>query len=94
MLVFDIAEFTQNTSKVFDAALTEEVVLNNDEGNSYKFPYRTSPKGLIEPSTENGEIWFKIRVPAYFEPLSLLRKLQRGLVTAASMPQAVFCLIV
>jgi hypothetical protein len=36
MLVFDVAEFTQNTSKVFDAALTEEVVINNDGNISSK----------------------------------------------------------
>jgi hypothetical protein len=36
MLVFEVSEFTQNTSKVFNAALTEEVVINNNDGNSYR----------------------------------------------------------
>jgi hypothetical protein len=36
MLVFDISEFTQNATKVFDAALTDEVIINNKDGNSYK----------------------------------------------------------
>jgi hypothetical protein len=36
MLVFDISEFTQNAAKVFDAALTEEVIISNKDGNSYK----------------------------------------------------------
>ena len=36
MLVFDISEFTQNSTKVLDAALTDEVILKNYNGNSYK----------------------------------------------------------
>jgi hypothetical protein len=36
MLVFDIVEFTKNTAKVFNSALTDEVIINNDDGNSYK----------------------------------------------------------
>ena len=36
MLVFDIADFTQNATKVFDAALTDEVIINNKNGRSYK----------------------------------------------------------
>jgi hypothetical protein len=36
MLVFDISEFTQNATKVFDAALTDDVIINNKDGNSYK----------------------------------------------------------
>jgi hypothetical protein len=29
MLVFDISDFTQNAAKIFDAALTNEVIINN-----------------------------------------------------------------
>ena len=36
MLVFDISEFTQDANKVFKAALTDEVIINNNDGNSYK----------------------------------------------------------
>jgi hypothetical protein len=36
MLVFDISDFTQNATKVFDAALTNEVIVNNKDGKSYK----------------------------------------------------------
>ena len=36
MLVFDFSDFTKNTSKVFDAALTDEVIINNKDGRSYK----------------------------------------------------------
>jgi len=36
MLVFDISDFSQNVAKVFDAALTDEVIVNNKDGRSYK----------------------------------------------------------
>jgi hypothetical protein len=36
MLVFDISEFVQNTTKVFNAALTDEVIINNSDGNTYR----------------------------------------------------------
>jgi len=31
MLVFDVSEFTQNATKVFNSALTDEVIINNVE---------------------------------------------------------------
>jgi len=36
MLIFDISDFTQNVAKVFDAALTDEVIINNKNGKSYR----------------------------------------------------------
>ena len=36
MQVFDFAEFTQDISKVFSIALVDEVIINNNDGNSYK----------------------------------------------------------
>jgi len=36
MLVFDISEFTKNSTKVFEAALNDEVILKNSDGNSFK----------------------------------------------------------
>jgi hypothetical protein len=46
MLVFDIADFTQNAAKVFDAALTHEVVINNNDGKRYKIlPINDDNKG-------------------------------------------------
>ena len=36
MLVLDISDFIQNTNKVLDAALTEEIILKSNNGNSYK----------------------------------------------------------
>ena len=36
MLVFSISDFSQNMENVFDAALTNEVIINNNNGRSYK----------------------------------------------------------
>jgi hypothetical protein len=49
MLVFDISEFTKNTSKVFDATLTDEVIINNKDGKSYKLlPIKKTEKSPFE----------------------------------------------
>ena len=36
MLIFSVSDFTQDTKKVFDATLTDEVIIKNNDGNSYK----------------------------------------------------------
>ena len=36
MLVFSISDFSKDTKKVFDAVLTNEVIINNYDGNSFK----------------------------------------------------------
>ncbi len=36
MLVFSISDFIQKAAQVFDAALTDEVVINNNDGRSFK----------------------------------------------------------
>ena len=36
MLVLDIADFSQNVNKAFDAALNDEVIVNSINGISYK----------------------------------------------------------
>ena len=49
MLIFDISEFTKNTTKVFDATLTDEVIINNKDGNSYKLlPVKKAEKSPFE----------------------------------------------
>jgi len=49
MLVFSISEFTQNTKKVFDSALTDDVVINNNDGKSYKLlPVKETGKSPFE----------------------------------------------
>jgi len=46
MQVFDIAEFTQDITKVFNTALIDEVIINNNDGNRYKLlPIKTDIKG-------------------------------------------------
>ena len=50
MLVFDISDFSQNTRKVFDAALNDEVIINNKNGMSYKIlPIKNSQKNGDSP---------------------------------------------
>ncbi|MDR1316611.1 MAG: prevent-host-death protein [Spirochaetales bacterium] len=36
MQVFDYTEFSQDMTKAFNAALVDEVIINNRDGNSYK----------------------------------------------------------
>jgi len=44
--VFDYSELTQDISKVFDAALVEEVIINSKDGASYRLlPVGINPEG-------------------------------------------------
>jgi hypothetical protein len=36
MLIFDYTDFTQDATKILDAALTNEVIVNSKDGNRYK----------------------------------------------------------
>ena len=36
MLVFDISEFTRDSTKVLKAALSDDVIISNNDGNNYK----------------------------------------------------------
>jgi hypothetical protein len=36
MLIIDVSDFSQDVTKVLDAALTEEVIINNKDGMKYK----------------------------------------------------------
>ena len=36
MLVFSVSDFTQDAKKIFDATLTDEVIIKNNDGNNYK----------------------------------------------------------
>jgi hypothetical protein len=43
MQVFDYNELTQNVIKIFDAALVDEVIINNKNGQSYKIlPFKNN----------------------------------------------------
>jgi hypothetical protein len=49
MLVFDVSEFIKNTKRIFDLALTDEVIINNNDGKSYKLlPIKQTGKSLFE----------------------------------------------
>ena len=52
MLVYDISEFTQNATKIFDEASTDEVIITNNDGKSYKitqvFNYPQEGKSPLE----------------------------------------------
>jgi hypothetical protein len=46
MQIFDYNEFTQNITKVFNAALVDEVIITNKDGNSYKLlPIKNNSTG-------------------------------------------------
>jgi len=36
MLVFSVSDFSKDTEKIFNAALKSEVIINNNDGNSFK----------------------------------------------------------
>jgi hypothetical protein len=36
MLVFDYTDFNRDATKIFEAALTDEVIVHNKDGNRYK----------------------------------------------------------
>jgi len=44
MLIFSMSDFSKDTKKVFDAALTGEVVVNNYDGNSFKIVPINNPE--------------------------------------------------
>jgi hypothetical protein len=62
VLVFDVSEFVQNATKVFNAALTDEVIINNSDGNTYKLlpikqqtaksPFEDIPRVKLDITTQ------------------------------------------
>jgi len=53
MLIFEISEFTKNSTKVLDAALTDEVILKNNNGNCYKLVPIVEKASLKKSPFEN-----------------------------------------
>ena len=50
MLVVDISDFSKNMTKIFDAALTDEVIVNNKDGMSYRIlPIKNSERKEKSP---------------------------------------------
>jgi hypothetical protein len=61
VLVFDVSEFVKNAAKIFNSALTDEVIINNDDGNSYKLlpikqtgesPFEDIPRIKLDITTQ------------------------------------------
>ena len=60
MLVFNISEFTQDATKIFNAAQTNEVIINSDDGKSYRLlpvkngnsPFDNIPKVKLGVTTQ------------------------------------------
>jgi hypothetical protein len=77
MLVFDFSEFTQNATKVFAAALTDEVIINNKDGNSYKIlPLKNNRKAGKSPFEDIPYITADITTQ---EIVKLLRESRAGI---------------
>jgi len=36
MLIFSVSDFSKDTEKIFNAALKSDVIINNNDGNSFK----------------------------------------------------------
>jgi hypothetical protein len=50
VLVFDISEFTRDATKVFDAALTDEVIVSSKDGSKYRIlPLKNDNKAGKSP---------------------------------------------
>ena len=60
MLVFNISELTKDAKKVFNAAETNDVIINNDDGKSYRLlpvengnsPFDNIPKVKLGITTQ------------------------------------------
>ncbi|MCL2478714.1 MAG: prevent-host-death protein [Treponema sp.] len=49
MLIIDISDFSKDITKAFDAALTDEVIIKNKDGMSYKIlPIEKNGKSPFE----------------------------------------------
>ena len=74
MLVFNISEFTQNSAKVLEAALTEEVILKNNNGSCYKIiPVRESYSQKKSPFENVPQIKLNITTEEIVEVLQECR---------------------
>jgi hypothetical protein len=77
MQVFDYKEFTQNIPKVFNLALDDEVIINNEDGNSYKLlPIKKKNKSGKSPLEDIPRIKLDITTK---EIVELLRECRAGI---------------
>ncbi|MDR2564234.1 MAG: hypothetical protein LBC98_09905 [Prevotellaceae bacterium] len=72
MKIFEYSEFTENIGKVFRAALLDEVIINDNEGNSYKL-LPVNDKDKLEKSPFEGIKRIKLDITTQ-EIVELLRE--------------------
>jgi hypothetical protein len=76
MRVFDYNEFAQDIPKVFSIALVDEVIINNEDGNSYKLlPIKKNNKTGKSPLADIPRIKLDITTQ---EIVELLRESRAG----------------
>ena len=75
MLIFSISDFAKDTKKIFDAALTDEVVINNYDGNSFKIVPLNNLKTGKSPLEDIPGIDLKITTQ---EIVEILRECRAG----------------
>jgi hypothetical protein len=77
MQIFDYIEFSQDMTKVFNTALTDEVIINNKDGNSYKLlPIKENNKAGKSPLEDIPRIKLDITMQ---EIVELLRESRAGI---------------
>jgi hypothetical protein len=77
MQVFDYNEFSQDMTKAFNAALVDEVIINNRDGNSYKLlPIKENIKTGKSPLEDIPRIKLNITTR---EIVELLRECRAGI---------------
>jgi hypothetical protein len=76
MRVFGYNEFAQDIHKVFNIALVDEVVINNDDGNSYKLlPIKNKNKTGKSPLEDIPRVKLNITTQ---EIVEILRECRAG----------------
>ena len=77
MQVFDYAELGRDMTRVFNTALVDEVIINDNDGNSYKLlPINGKPKTGTSPFENVRRIKLNITTQ---EIVELLRESRAGL---------------
>jgi hypothetical protein len=77
MQIFDYNEFSQDMTRAFNAALVEEVIINNKDGNSYKLlPIKETGKPGKSPLEDIPRIKLAITTQ---EIVEILRESRAGI---------------
>jgi hypothetical protein len=79
MRVFDYDEFAQNIPKIFNIALVDEVIINSNDGNSYKLlPVKVKEKNVTGKSPLEDIPRVKLNITTE-EIVELLRECRAGI---------------